>query len=161
MATRDEVIGGIEFLIQESKRLGGALSDEDWTRVVDMDGWKNKEVLAHIAGISAIVVPMVSSFSSAPAGANAGAGVDIDAINAGIVGARADKSVDDLVNEVATGYKGVIEFVRGASDETLAKPITFAGYKDVPVSDILIRMVVLHGLGHVYSSYSAVMMAGA
>ncbi len=161
MASREEVIGGLEFLIQESKRLGAQLSEADWGQVVDMDGWKNKQVLAHIAGISSIVVPMVSSFTNAPAGTNAGAGVDIDALNAGIVGARADKSVDDLVNEVATGYAGVIEFVRGAPEETLAKPITFAGYKDVEVSDILMRMVVLHGLGHVYASYSAVMSADA
>lgn len=160
MASREEVIGGIEFLIQESKRLGSQLNEADWAQVVDMDGWKNREVLAHIAGISAIVAPMVTSFTNAPAGTNAGAGVDIDALNAGIVGARAGKSVEDLVNEVATGYNGVIEFVRGASAETLAKQITFAGYKDVPVSEILMRMVVLHGLGHVYSSYAAVMNAG-
>ena len=59
MASREEVIGGLEFLIQESKRLGAQLSEADWGQVVDMDGWKNKQVLAHIAGISSIVVPMV------------------------------------------------------------------------------------------------------
>ena len=51
MATRDELVGGIEMLIRECRRLATDLRPEQWEGVVDLDGWKNKEALAHIASI--------------------------------------------------------------------------------------------------------------
>lgn len=156
MATREEIIGGIELLIQEGKRAAAALTPEDWARTQDMDGWKNNEVLAHVASVGGLVAPMVQGMTSAPEGANAGAGVDIDALNAAMVGQRKDKSIDDLAIEIGDSYTKVIEFVRSAPDDLLAKRASFQGYVDVPVSDLLMRMVVLHGLAHLYSAYSAV-----
>jgi hypothetical protein len=157
MATREEAIQGVQFLIQEGRRVAADLTEADWARAVDFDGWKNKEVLAHVAGVGAIVIPMVNGVAGAPAGVDAGAAVDIDALNAGIVAQRAGKSAAELADEVATSYSGVVEFLKTAPDDLLNKPVTFRGYKDVPVSDVIMRMVVLHGLGHIYAAYSAVM----
>jgi hypothetical protein len=156
MATKDELINGLQVLIQESTRIANDLSDADWARAVDFDGWKSKEVLAHVAGVGTLVSPLINGAANAPAGTNAGAGIDINAINAGMVAARADKSVAEIADELAKNYGAVIDFVKSASDDLLAKPVTFAGYVDVPVSDIIVRMVILHGLAHVYSAYSAV-----
>lgn len=158
MATREEIIHGLELVIQEGLRVGTALTDDQWAKTVDLDGWKNREVLAHVASIGSIVQPMMSAWSNAPAGADVGAGLDINALNEQLVAARREKSIADLADEVATTYAGVIEFVKNAPDDLLARPITIMGYKDVPASDLLIRMVVLHGLAHIYSAYSAVMM---
>jgi hypothetical protein len=160
MATKDEIAKGIDLLIQESHRLAKDLNEAQWENAVDLDGWKSKEVLAHIAGVGGLVVPMVSGLSSAPAGADALAAVDIDQLNAGLVGARSGKSAKDLADEVDASYRGVKEFVTKASDETLGQRVTARGYKEVPVSDILMRMVVLHGLGHIYSVYASIMNAG-
>jgi mycothiol maleylpyruvate isomerase-like protein len=159
MASKNEIVIGIEQLIQEGRRLCDALTEDQWALVVDLDGWKSKEVLAHVAGIGSMVAPMVGGLSNAPAGADALGSIDIDQLNAGIVGARTGKSAKELADELETSYRGVIEFVRGAPDDLLAKPVTARGYKDVPVSDILVRMVVLHGLAHIYSVYSSVMNA--
>lgn len=156
MATKEQIIQGVELLIQESKRAATSLTPADWARTQDMDGWKNNEVLAHVASVGGLVAPMVQGMTSAPAGTNAGASVDINALNAAMVGQRKDKTIDELANEISESYAKVIEFVRGASDEMLATKATFQGYVDVPVSDLLIRMVVLHGLAHIYSAYSAV-----
>jgi hypothetical protein len=161
MATREEVIGGISMLIQESRRIANDLTDEQWSLVVDLDGWKATEVLAHIAGIGSMIAPMISGIAGAPAGSDGFAGVDIDQINAGVVAARAGKTAKELADELETAYKGVIEFVKTAPDALLAQPVTISGYKNVPVSDIAIRMVVMHGLAHIYSVYSSVMNAGA
>jgi hypothetical protein len=157
MATREEAIQGIQFLIQEGKRVASDLTEQDWARAVDFDGWKNKEVLAHVAGVGAIVVPMVNGVAGAPAGTDSGAAVDIDALNAGIVAQRAGKSAQELADEMATNYAAVVEFLKAAPEDLLSKQVTFRGYKDVPVSDVIMRMVVLHGLGHIYAAYSAVM----
>ncbi len=157
MATRDEVIAGLQVLIQEGKRVAADLSEADWARAVDFDGWKSKEVIAHIAGIGTMVAPLVTGIAGAPAGTNAGAGIDIDALNAVIVSARADKSIAELTDELTKNYASVIDFVKSAPDDLLEKSVTFGGYVDVPVSTIIMRMVVLHGLAHIYSTYAAVM----
>jgi hypothetical protein len=157
MATKQEIIGGLEFLIQESKRLSASLTPDQWAKVVDLDGWKNQEVLAHISSIGTVVVPMAGGFVNAAPGADALAGANIDAMNAAFVSARAGKSAADLADEVATSYAGVIEFVRGTADDVLAKKVTAMGYKDVPLSDVLMRMVVMHGIAHIYSVYSGIM----
>lgn len=160
MATKAEIIKGLELLIQEGHRIANDLTDAQWSLVVDLDGWKNKEVLAHVAGVGAVVVPMVSGMLNAPAGADAIGGVDIDQMNAGIVASKAGKTAKELADELDAAYTGVIEFIRNAPDEMLAKRITAGGHKDVPISDIAVRMVITHGLAHIYSVYSSVMNAG-
>jgi len=155
MATKDELIGGLQMVIQEGKRIGEAFGDEQWTTVQDFDGWKNREVLAHVASIGGIVVPFVTAMANAPAGADASTGMDVDTLNAQLVGQRAGKSAGELVGEIETSYGQVIEWVRSADDATLKQRATFGGYKDLPLSDMLVRLVVLHGLAHIYSAYAA------
>jgi hypothetical protein len=82
--------------------------------------------------------------------------MDIDQFNAGLVGARAGKSVDELVCEMETGYRGVIDWVKQQPEDFFAQKRSFLGYQDVPLSDLAMRMVVLHGLSHIYSAYTAV-----
>jgi len=156
MATKDEIASGLQMLIQEARRIAGAFSEDDWARAHDMDGWRNKETLAHIAAVGGMVQPMVAGLANAPEGANPGAGIDIDALNAATVGQRKDKSVQELTDEIATAYSGVIDFVRAAPQEQLDHIVSFRGYENVPISELLMRMVVLHGLAHIYSAYSAV-----
>lgn len=157
MATREEIISGLEMLIRESRRIGAQLTDEQWATTVDLDGWQGREVLAHVASVGTIVPQMAGSFTSAAPGTDSGASINIDQLNAALVGARKDKTIAELVDEVATAYAGVIDFVKSAPDDLLTRRVTFAGYKDVEMSEIVVRMVVLHGLAHIYSAYSAVM----
>jgi hypothetical protein len=159
MATKAELTSGIEMLIQEGHRLANDLSDAQWEHVVDLDGWKSREVLAHIAGIGGVVAPLVNGLANTPVGTDAMASVDIDQMNAGIVASKAGKSAKELAAELDTAYRGVIEFIKKAPDETLAKRATARGHKEIPVSDLVMRMVVLHGLGHIYSVYNSIMFA--
>jgi hypothetical protein len=156
MATKEEIIGGIQLLIQEAQRVAASLTPDDWARAQDMDGWKNNEVLAHVASVGGMIAPMMGGMANAPDGANAGAGIDIDALNAAMVGQRKEKSIADLAAEVKTSYSGAIEHIRGVSEDALDKPVSFKGYVNVPLSDVLMRMVVLHGLAHIYGAYAAV-----
>lgn len=155
--TGTDLVRGLKFLIQEAQRLGENLGDEHWDKTESMDGWKNRQVLAHLAGIGTIVVPFAQGIIAAEPSANSGAGVDIDALNAGIVAARADKSVADLVAEVASAYNGVIDWITAQPEDLWEQRRTFSGYRDVSMGDIFMRLIVLHGLGHIYASYSTVM----
>ena len=154
--TGTDLVRGLKFLIQEAQRLGENLGDEHWDKTESMDGWKNQQVLAHLAGIGTIVVPFAQNIVAAAPSANSGAAIDIDALNAGIVAARAGKSVPDLVAEVAAAYNGVIDWITAQPETLWEQPRTFKGYRDVPMGDIFMRMIVLHGLGHIYASYSTV-----
>jgi hypothetical protein len=160
MATKDDIIKGLEVVIREARRVATDLTNDDWAQVVDLDGWKNREVLAHVAGVGGIVVPFVQGMANAAPGADTMGAIDIDALNAGMVAQRASASSDALAAEIEKNYAAVIEFVRGAQDDLLAKRASAAGYKDVPVSDLMMRMVVLHGLAHIYSVYASVFNAG-
>ena len=55
MATKEELIGGVELLIREAKRLAEDLTADELANAVDLDGWKGLEAFAHVAGIGAIV----------------------------------------------------------------------------------------------------------
>ena len=103
-----------------------------------------------------MVVPMVGGILQTPAGTNAFAAINIDQINAGVVGARADKTAAELAAEATTVYRGVIDFVKGADEAMLTQKVTVQGYKDVEAGEVLMRMVILHGLAHIYSVYSAI-----
>ena len=157
MATKEDIISGLELLIREGNRIANDLTPDQWNTVVDMDGWKGVEVLSHVAGIGSLVAPMVGGMAGAPAGSDSFAAFDIDQINAGIVAARAGKSAKELAAELEASYRGVIEFVKNAPDDLMAQRVTVSGYKDIPVSDIAVRMVIMHGLAHIYSVYSAIM----
>jgi hypothetical protein len=157
MATKQDIVSGLEFLVRETRRIAETLREEEWSRAHDSDGWKNTQVLAHIAGVGSIVVPFMSNMSTAAPDANAGAGLDINALNAQFVAAREGKTPRELADEAATNYATVIDFVKGSQDDFWQQPRTIMGYTEVPIGDILMRMVVLHGLGHIYEAYSAVM----
>lgn len=156
MATRAELIAGYEFLIQEARRIAGSLRPEQWSQAVDQDGWKGAEVLAHVAGIGSVVVPMVTALLNAPEGSSPLNTATIDPMNAGIVAARAGKTPAELAEETAQTYGAVIEWVRNAPDDVLEKRVTAGGHKDVALGETLMRMTVLHGVAHIYSVYSAV-----
>jgi hypothetical protein len=154
MATASDLIAGLELLISESKRIGARFSEDEWAMAAQEAGWTNREVLAHIAATGSIVVPMLGGMAKAPAGTDLGANVDVDAVNAQLVAARAGKSIPELVSEIDASYRGVIDFVRGAPPELLEQRATVGGYRDMTIGDIAMQMVPLHGLAHIYHAAS-------
>jgi hypothetical protein len=156
MATKDEITAALEVLITEARRIAGRFTDEEWAREGDEGGWTNKQVFAHVAGVGGMVAPFVSSVAGAGAGTNLGDNFNIDAINAQIVAQRADKTPAELAAEAESSYRGVIDFVRGASDDVLERRVDFSGFHEIPVSDLVLQMVALHGIAHIYHAASRV-----
>lgn len=157
MATKQEMINGLEFLIGEAQRIASVLRDDEWTLAKDSDGWKNTQVLAHVASVGSIAVPFMSQMGTAAPDANVAAGLDINVLNAQLVAARDGKTAQELADECATNYRGIIEFIEKSDEAMWQQPRTIMGYTEVPMGDIFMRMVVLHGLAHIYEAYSAVM----
>jgi hypothetical protein len=153
MATKEELTNGINVLITEAKRIGARLTDEQWAAAGNEGGWTNRQILAHVAGVGSMVVPFVSSIADAPPAAD-GAGFDVDAMNAQIVGQRADKTVPQLIDELAANYTGVINWLRTAPDDLLDRRASFAVYQDLALSDLAMQVVVMHGIAHLYYAAS-------
>ena len=101
-----------------------------------------------------MVIPFVTSIANAAPGADAGAGLDINALNAQIVGQRADKTVPQLIDELAANYSAVIEWLRTAPDDLLDRRASFAVYQDLTLSDLAMQVVVMHGIAHLYYAAS-------
>ena len=154
MATKEELTNGINVLITEAKRIGARLSDDQWAAAGNEGGWTNRQILAHVAGVGSMVIPFVTSIANAAPGADGGAGLDINALNAQIVGQRADKTVPQLIDELAANYSAVIEWLRTAPDDLLDRRASFAVYQDLTLSDLAMQVVVMHGIAHLYYAAS-------
>jgi hypothetical protein len=154
VATKEELTAGLRMLVAEAKRIGARLTAEEWAMASDEAGWNNKQMFAHVAAVGTIVVPFVTAIANAPAGADAGAGIDIDAINAQAVSQRADKSIGDLVSEYESGYGSVLDFVDKTPVEFFEKRGTVGGYKDMTIGDMMMQMMVMHGVSHLYHAAS-------
>ena len=157
MATKEELIKGMELVIQEGHSIARRLTEDQWSAVVDIDGWKSKQVLAHVASVGSIIVPFASNMANAEPGADLAAGLDVNQMNAGLVGAREGKSPQELAQELETGYRGAIEFIKTAPDDLLNKKVAFRTMTDTAVSDVIATVVVMHGIAHFYSAYDAIM----
>jgi len=154
VATKEELTSGLHLLVAEAKRIGARLTDEEWGMASDEAGWNNRQMFAHVAAVGTIVVPFMTAIANAPAGADSGAGLDIDAMNAQTVAQRADRSIGDLVSEYQSGYGSVVDFVDKTPAEFFERRGTVGGYKDMTIGDLMMQMIVMHGVSHLYHAAS-------
>lgn len=156
MATKQELIEGLEFLIREARRIGDRFdgNDAEWAMPGDEGGWNVKQVFCHVAGVGAITSRFIESLGQAPAGTDAGAAINIDAINAGLVQQREAASGREAVEDLARSYEKVIEWVRATPDGTFDQRATIGGYRDMTLSDVMMQMIVMHGIAHIYHAAS-------
>jgi hypothetical protein len=152
MATKEEIIAGLELTIAQAKRTTSqyAEGESDWKRAT---GWTPKEVYSHLAAVAAIVPQMGQGLSSAPENSDIAQGIDINAMNAQAVGAMKSMAFPQVMETFETNYRKLIDYVRSVPDETWNQKRRFFS-EAIPVSDILANTVVLHGLHHVYEANS-------
>ena len=154
MATREEIIAGLELTIAQAK-LTTALFAEgewDWKRAA---GWTPKEVYSHLAAVAGMVPGFAQAMASAPEDRDLLQGMDIDQMNAQGVNAMASMTPGQVLQAFETNCRHLIDFVRSAPDEQW-NARRRAASDLVPVSDILANAVMLHGLHHVYEAATRV-----
>jgi hypothetical protein len=150
MATREEIIKGLEFTVEQAKRTTAMFGEGDWdTR--RPAGWTPKEVFSHLASTAAIVPQLGAGLMNAAEDADITQGMDINAMNAQSVGAMASMTPEQVMQAVETNYRQLIEYIKGLSDEQLSAKRTFLSVT-IPVSDILANSIMLHGIHHVYEA---------
>ena len=154
MTTREDLIGGLKMIVREGQRITSTFSPEDWKKQVHDDeggGWNRKQVYCHVTTIGEIAPSMAPNLASVPAGGDAGAGVDINAMNAQLVAAKEGLSEAELMDAFTAAYEKLIEFIKEIPAEQLEAQTTFGAISG-SVADVIDSLIVLHGLAHIYSA---------
>ena len=152
MATREEIIAGLELTIAQGKRTTAmyAEGEWDWKRA---SGWTPREVYSHLAAVAGMVPGFNQALLSAPEDRDLAEGMDVNQMNAQGVGAMASMTPEQVMQAFEANYRKLIDFVKGVPAEQLALKRRLMS-DSIPVSDILANSVMLHGLHHVYEAYS-------
>ena len=152
MATREEIIAGLEFTVAQGKRTTAlyAEGEWDWTRA---GGWTPRQVYSHLAAVAGIVPGLAQGMMAASEEADMLAGMDINAMNDQAVAGMASMTPEQVMQAFETNYGKLVEFVKTVPDEVLNSKRRMLS-DAIPVSDILANVVMLHGIHHVYEANS-------
>ena len=152
MATREEIIAGLELTVAQGKRTTSLFAEGEWDSK-RAAGWTPKEVYAHLASVAAIVPTLAQGLANAPEDQDIAQGTDIDQMNAQSVAAMASMTPEQVMAAFEANYGKLIDFVKSIPDEQLNARRRFIS-DTVPVSDILANAIMLHGIHHVYEASS-------
>ena len=150
MATREELIAGLELTVAQGKRTTSLFTEGEWDSKRDC-GWTPKEVYSHLASVAAIVPNLAQGLMNAPEDRDIAQGLDVDEMNARSVAAMASMTPEQVMAAFEGNYGKLIDFVKSLPDDQLNAKRRFIS-DTVPVSDILAQAIMLHGLHHVYEA---------
>src|SRR5438132_59425 len=152
MATKEELIVGLEMTIAQAKRTTSlfAEGEADWKRA---GGWTPKEIYSHLAAVAGVIPQLGQGLAAAPEGTDIAQGMDINAMNAQAVGGMASMNFEQTMQAFETNYRTLIDYVKELPGETLDQKRRLFS-ESLQVSDILQNTVVLHRLHHVYEANS-------
>lgn len=157
MATKQDIVSGIQQVIVEAKRVAQILdSRSDWDNK-RVQGWTPREVFSHLASAAGMFPMMGPAMLSAGEDADLTQANDIGQLNAASIASLASLTPAQLVKALETNYGKTIEWVNSLSDEQMAAKMTFAQLK-VSAGDILENIAVLHAGHHLYEAVMPIAM---
>ncbi|TET99616.1 MAG: hypothetical protein E3J29_02535 [Dehalococcoidia bacterium] len=153
MATREEIIAGLELTVAQGKRTTSLFDEGEWESKRAC-GWTPKEVYSHLASVAAVVPNLAQGLMNAPEDRDIALRVDdVDEMNARSVAAMASMTPEQVMAAFEGNYQKLIDFVKSLPDEQLKAKRRFFS-QAVAVSDILANVIMLHGVHHVYEAAS-------
>ena len=150
MATREELVQGFEFTVQQAKRSTSLYAKGEWD-AARASGWTPKQVYCHLASMAQVVPQLAKGLEGADESTDITAAMDINAMNDQSVAAMAAMEPAQVFQAFETNYGTLIDFVKAMSDEQLQMTRAFLS-DSIPVSDILANSIMLHGIHHVYEA---------
>ncbi len=152
MATKEEIIAGLELAVSQGKRTTAlyAEGEWDWKRAT---GWTPRETYSHLAAVAGIVPQLGQGLAGSPEGTDISQGMDINAMNAQAVASMASMTPEQVMQAFEANYGKLIDYVKSLPDEQLNSKRRFLS-ESIPVADILANTIMLHGLHHVYEANS-------
>ena len=154
MATKQEIIEGLELTIAQARRTTALYAEGEW----DGNGppaWAPREVYSHLASVAAMIPGFSQAMIAAPEDRDLVDGLDVNSMNAQAVGSMSSMTPEQVMQAFEANYRKLIDFVKSVPDDQLNARRRFAS-DPVPVSDIVGSNIMLHGLHHVYEAASRV-----
>ena len=152
MATKEEIITGLELTIAQARRTTALFAEGEWgwKRAA---GWTPREVYSHLAAIAGMVPNFAQAMLGAPEDRDITEGMDVNQMNAQAVSAMESMTPEQVMQAFEANYRKLIDYVKSVPEDQLNAKRRLLSDK-MPVSDILANSVMLHGLHHVYEANS-------
>ena len=154
MPTKDEVVAAITAVDERLARLRERILASGETPLAE-GTWRVRDALSHLAaranGVERVVRRAEQAWAGNPAPGPGQPGfTSVDDINAGQVAERSDKSVEELLDEIATGHAAAITALGDLEDGFLDRMMP-QGFRpgEAAVGELIIRGGPGHDNGHI------------
>jgi uncharacterized protein (TIGR03083 family) len=148
MAGKQEVIDCLRNLRDEVAALVEGAPADAWSAETYEESWTAKDVLAHIASTSAPAGYLLS-IASLPGGSDESGGFDNEAFNRQQTAMRADRTPQQLLDEIRANVQRDIQAVESASGDLLEKHFAAPWGVEGTVAEVIITAASGHIGGHI------------
>ncbi len=151
MATRDELMEGLQFVPAQARRVAGMLDAADEWDVRRDAGWTPKEMYIHVATVFGMMPMMGPGVLNAPPEADVIAGIDMAAFNEQGVARMRSMEANVVVEALSANCGKMSEWVKSLTDEDLESQHRFRGMP-MTMSDFLMTATVMHAFHHLFEA---------
>jgi hypothetical protein len=148
MATREQIIAGLEMTVHQAKRTTALFDANEWNTKRPV-GWTPKEIYAHLAYVAGVVPASLDMFFQATEDHVLFQDLNVDQMNAGAVATADSKTPQQVIEEFETNFRNLIDLAESFSDDQLNVKRRFITPEPRLASDIFAVEFALHGLQHV------------
>ena len=151
MATREELMGGLQFVPAQARRVAGMLDAANEWDVKRPAGWSPKEMFAHVAVTVGMMPKMGPDILKAPPEADVVDGLDIAEFNEQGVASMRSMDAKQAVEALSTNCSKMSDWVKSVTAEQLESKHTFRGMP-MTMSDLLMTVTVMHSIHHLFEA---------
>lgn len=147
MANREDAIACLKNIRSEIDEVASGVDAEAWSAQTYEDGWTARDLLSHIASTSgtAHFILMLANVG----GGGPPADFDNDAFNRDQVALRAEKIVDEVLDEIRSNLQRDIQEIEAAPDELLGKHFVAPWGIEGDVAGVIVESANGHLGGHI------------
>ena len=151
MATREELMGGLQFVPGQARRVAGLLDAANEWDVRRPAGWTPKEMFTHVAATLGMMPMMGPDVLKAPPEADVVEGADIAAFNEQGLASMRSMDARQKVETLSTNCSKVSDWVNSLTEEQLESKHKFRGMP-MTMSDLLMTVTVMHSIHHLFEA---------
>ena len=151
MATREELMGGLQFVPAQAKRVAGMLDAVNEWDMKRPAGWTPKEMFTHVAAIVGMMPMIGPGVLKAPPETDIVEGIDIAESNEQGVASMRSMDARQAVEALAMNCSKMSDWVNSLTDAQLESKHKFRGMP-MTMSDFLMTVTVMHSIHHLFEA---------
>jgi hypothetical protein len=151
MATREELMGGLQFVTAQAGRVAGLLDAANEWDTRRPAGWTPKEMFIHVGAILGLMPMMGPQVLKAPPEADIVEGIDIAESNEQGVAPMRSMDSKHAVETLSANCSKMSDWVKSLTDEQLEGKHKFRGMP-MTMADLLMTVTVMHSIHHLFEA---------